>query len=476
MLKIKAGIVVAAGTVVLVLWQPEALFGQRVDGEGRQYVQALAAYRDVVAYPVSFQEPKDSLYRAARRALNDGDFHRAAELFEEYYSRNPEAGQAAQALYYQAYALYKGRSEEELREAKDRLRLLYAEHSDATVALKEARALQAYVDAALARMGDAGAAEELALRAYELQAEAERREHCASEEGEIRTAALDALMQMNPEQALPIVRKVLAERDESDECAIEMRRRAVFVLARHRGDESRDILLDVVRNDPVREVRVHAVHLLGGMPGEETLAALEGILSDSEDLELQRAALAAIGHQGGEQAERIVRDVAMRKSAPLELRIYALQVVGRGSARADARFLRELYRQSSERELREGVIAAIAQHEDEETASWLLGIAMDESEPLQLRSRAMFMAARAGIASADLAARYDQLVEAELKEQVILSLSRRLDDTVALDKVLDIARNEKDVELRKKAIFWLSRSDDPRVAQLLVEIIEGGGD
>ncbi len=474
-MNIKTSVVAIAVVAAHALWQPSLAVGQRSDVESRRYLEALAALQDGVRYSGFEQEPQDSLYRAGRRALNDGDYQRAAELFQEYYKRNPEAALAAQAIYYEAYSRYKIKSEEELRAARERLQLLQTQHSDAAAAMKEARALQAYVEAELARMGDVGAAEEIARRAYRLQAEAERRQHCASEEGEIRIAALDALMQMDPEQALPIVRRVVAERDENDECGIEMRRRAIFVLARHTGDESRDILLDVVRHDPAREVRVHAVHLLARVPGEESLAALEEILNSSDDLELQRAALAAIGHQGDDRAGRIVRDVAMRKSAPLELRVYALQVVGRGSARESARFLRDVYRQSSERELREGVIAALAQHEDQETASWLLEIAMDESEPLQLRSRAMFMAARAGIGSAELAARYDQLAEVELKEQVILSLSRRLDDAAALDKMLDIARDEREVELRKKAIFWLSRSDDPRVAELLMEIIEGGG-
>jgi hypothetical protein len=37
---------------------------------------------------------------------------------------------------------------------------------------------------------------------------------------------------------------------------------------------------------------------------------------------------------------------------------------------------------------------------------------------------------------------------------------------------MDIARNEKDPELNRNAIFWLSQSRDPRVTQLLLEIIK----
>ncbi len=41
-----------------------------------------------------------------------------------------------------------------------------------------------------------------------------------------------------------------------------------------------------------------------------------------------------------------------------------------------------------------------------------------------------------------------------------------------MDKLLDIAKNEPDKELKKKAIFWLSQSDDPRVADYLQSIID----
>jgi HEAT repeat protein len=53
---------------------------------------------------------------------------------------------------------------------------------------------------------------------------------------------------------------------------------------------------------------------------------------------------------------------------------------------------------------------------------------------------------------------------------VIFVLSQR-GESAATDKLIDIARHDPDVELRKKAIFWLGQRDDPRVRQLLEEMI-----
>jgi hypothetical protein len=61
--------------------------------------------------------------------------------------------------------------------------------------------------------------------------------------------------------------------------------------------------------------------------------------------------------------------------------------------------------------------------------------------------------------------------DTEMKEQIIFVLSQRQSDRAAIDKMFDIAKNEKEPELRKKAIFWLGQSRDPRVQQFLMDLI-----
>ncbi len=57
-----------------------------------------------------------------------------------------------------------------------------------------------------------------------------------------------------------------------------------------------------------------------------------------------------------------------------------------------------------------------------------------------------------------------------MREQLIFVYSQRR-GRAATDKLIDIARREQDPSLRKKALFWLGQSNDPRVAQILLEII-----
>ena len=40
-----------------------------------------------------------------------------------------------------------------------------------------------------------------------------------------------------------------------------------------------------------------------------------------------------------------------------------------------------------------------------------------------------------------------------------------------MDMLFDIAKNDKDPELRKKAIFWLGQSHDPRAVKFFEDIL-----
>ena len=71
----------------------------------------------------------------------------------------------------------------------------------------------------------------------------------------------------------------------------------------------------------------------------------------------------------------------------------------------------------------------------------------------------------------ELSTLYDRMGDKEMKDQIIFVLSQRQSDRGAIDKMFDIAKNEKDAELRKKAIFWLGQSRDPRVQQFLIDLI-----
>jgi hypothetical protein len=117
------------------------------------------------------------------------------------------------------------------------------------------------------------------------------------------------------------------------------------------------------------------------------------------------------------------------------------------------------------------VIFSISQMNNAESGRWIMGIALNEQESVELRKQALFWAGQEGGSITDLVNLYGRMSNPEMKEQLIFVYSQR-NDKAAVDKLVDIARNDPNTEMRKKALFWLSQSNDPRVADILQQIID----
>jgi HEAT repeat protein len=107
-----------------------------------------------------------------------------------------------------------------------------------------------------------------------------------------------------------------------------------------------------------------------------------------------------------------------------------------------------------------------------DNAHWLLNLATDRTLSDEVRKHAVFCAGQAGISGTELVSLYDRISDRPVKEHLIWVMSDA-HDRVAVDKLVDIAKTDKDIEMRKKAIFWLGQKNDPRVRQLLIDILKG---
>ena len=70
----------------------------------RPLVEEFRTHPPQAAFPA---DSGDSLYRVARKAINDGDYRRAAALFQQLADRYPKSQYAGDALYWRAFALYR---------------------------------------------------------------------------------------------------------------------------------------------------------------------------------------------------------------------------------------------------------------------------------------------------------------------------------------------------------------------------------
>jgi hypothetical protein len=430
-------------------------------------VQAREAFRTVPPAPWLLQDPADSLYRSARAALRRNDYVRAAGLFRQVRERYPRSGYAPDAYYWEAFSLYRVGNLTNLRQARDVLKLQRERHRDAANT-QDAKSLATRVCGELARLGDAECALEITEQANVVNEPGPAPgRRCPNEDDDIRVEALNAVLQMDPDRAVPLLRNVLARRDE---CSVTLRRKAIFLVSQKQTAETESILLGAARNDPDQEVREQAVFWLSQVGTDRSVSALDSILRSSQDRALQEKAIFALSQVDNPRASAAIRTFAERSDVSQELREQAIFWIGQQNQPDNARYLQTLYGRVNSDQLKEKIIFSLSQMGGEENNRWIMGIALNENESIEMRKQALFWAGQTGGSIADLVALYGRVNNREIKEQLIFVYSQRK-EKAAVDKLLDIAKNDTDREMRKKALFWLSQSDDPRVADLLQEII-----
>lgn len=431
-------------------------------------------------------EPNDSLYRMAREALNRGEYRRAAELFQRFQEANPGSRYMAASMYWRAFALYRAGREEDLRSAiqvLDEQRRRYpSAGEDADV-----RVLVTRVTGALAARGDA----EAVRRLREGAAQADQ--SCDREDMEVRAEALSALAGTDPASVAAVVKRVLADRSE---CAVPLRRRAVYLLGQSGDAGAADALLDAAQSDPSAAVRSDAIMRLAQLPGDRQVAVLTRLLAGSSDESTQLAVVAGLRRVDDPAARRELQRLIERDDLSERVRVEAVRSLarsgwgqlrfnlagpgvtnvargsdGRGLSESDAAFLRAVYGKAQSRSLKLAIVETLARGGGDGADQWLMGIARDPSEDARFRSVALSRLRRSDIAIADLAKLYDTFTERELRATMVTILGSR-PEPEATDKLLDIARHDTDPSIRRLAISALARKNDPRTTKLLLELVE----
>ena len=423
-------------------------------------------------------DPADSLYRRAREALNRQNYTQAADLFRAVTDRYPKSPSAPSAMYFRAFSLYQTGSVDRMREARDILTSLGQKYPGADLA--DAKTLRTRVCGELARRGDADCAEEIRKTADASDRRSDRSSstaerpssqggRCSEDDDDERIVALNALLQMDSDRALPILKKVLERRDP---CSYVLRRKAVFLVSQKAGEEGADILMQTAKTDPDQETREQAVFWLGQVRSDRAVPLLEDLLKNSTDRGIKDKALFALSQQSAPRAGQVLRDFAERDSEDEELREQAIFWLGQKRSEENATYLKTLYGRMKKDALKDKIIFSLSQMRGFGNAEWIMNIALDSKESIEMRKQALFWAGQNNGASTESFAQlYDKMTDPEIKEQLIFVLSQRSRDGKALEKLMDIAKADKDKELRSKAVFWLGQSRDPRAAKFLEDLI-----
>lgn len=134
-----------------------------------------------------------------------------------------------------------------------------------------------------------------------------------------------------------------------------------------------------------------------------------------------------------------------------------------------ARYLLRLARELAGRNADEAMSGAVFADAGDISPELRL-LVRDHDVNLETRKQALFWFGQGDAPTKDLVRLFDDLDARTLREHFTFVVSQRRDNE-ALDKLIDIARSDRDPDTRKQAMFWLGQSKDPRAIKFFHDIL-----
>jgi HEAT repeat protein len=371
-------------------------------------------------------ERADDRYERAMDLVDDSQWQAAVDAFEAVVREKDARADAA--LYWQAYAQMKqGRAQE----AVAKIQALRAAHPKSRW-LKEAGALELEIKG---RSGQPPQPESI-------------------EDEELKLIAIGNLMHMDPAQALPLLQKIL----DSPKSSPKLKDKALFVLGQSGSAEARALLAKTARGDAYPGLQRKAIQYLGISGGAENAAALAEIYTKAAEAQVKRAVLQAYMVSGNRD-----RLLSLAKSEPdPSLRRDAIQQLGVMGASDE---VWQMYA-GGDRETKRAVLRALFVGGN---AGRLVELSRSEKDP-ELRRDAIQQLGLVG--SAEASAALEQLYASETDRRVREAVLQAFFVQGNAKRLIEIARHEKDPELKRRAVQHLSVMGHPDATKFMLEILD----
>ena len=257
---------------------------------------------------------------------------------------------------------------------------------------------------------------------------------------------------------------------------LETRRAALSGLGRsdtRQLDRVGAALLQIATNEnDAQQVRTQALSVLSHLDHGAGIPSLVQLANSNTTSWIGRESMRVLANSGDPRAREFLRSTVQRTDLPDELLAVAIRGLGHNYVTGqDANQLRSLYPRLTGDRAREAVLSSVANLGGSENVQWLMGIVRDDKQTPENRRRALEYLSRSGATTPALVALYDPTTDTQLRSTLI-GIYSRLADKAATDKLVWIARNEQNYQLKRRAISALSRNSDPGIRQALQDIVE----
>ena len=409
----------ARETVVLFLIAGVALAPWRLQGEEPQPAHAANASAAAV--------DDAGLYADGTRAISESRWSDAEGLFNRVAQMHGDHAEGA--LYWKAYAENKEGQQANALSTCGELRKRYPQSRW----LNECGALEIEIRG---KSGDPVAP----------QAEADEN---------LKLLALNALMQQDQAQAVPILAKILSGNQSE-----ELKSRALFVLAQSQSPQAQALISQVAHGQSGAALQIRAIRMLAAAEGKRADDPLADLYQHSSDAQVRRTILQSY-LVTGDPAKLLA---AARSESDPDLVRTAVQTLGAMSATED---LLTLYRATSNARTKGDIINAFIPSGHNGLAP-LTSIAQSEPDADLRRKAIRNLGIAGGISVAPaLVSTYQSNSDAETKRAAAQALFLAND----AHDLITLARSEKDVEMKKYLVQQLSLMHSQEATQYMLEIL-----
>jgi HEAT repeat protein len=319
-----------------------------------------------------------------------------------------------------------------------------------------------------------------------------------SDEDEIKVAALQSLFMADPARAAAIAADILKEGSKASpqlkqaaltllgqmggkqsttaliEIArshpdVNIRKKAISSMAWKSDEEVFNLLKELV-NDSVSEIAEAAVYALAGAPSttrrEKTVEILAQAARSGKTLAARRQALSWLALNGGDEGLDQLMTV-YRSSNDVEIKKSVIAALGSPYGV----FLTTTYPSLLSAPSPVSILTGDSSPVVAQTYSNVVAAQL-EAEVVNRAAAKNSQAAKRARSASILVRLYDEEKDPDLKGQIIDALGHHYSNKEALSKIIEIARNDPLPEMRKLAVSRLGNSRDPEALRLLEELLK----
>ena len=413
--------------------------------------QAFGRDQDVQKLNRFVQTPRSNpaamkTFREGRDLIEGEKWQQAAEKFQGFINEYPKDRDIDAALYWYAYALQKQGKKDEAAAPLTRLIKNYPNSSWR----REAEAMLVVIGR--------GEAIQQALD----------RNNC-----EIKMLALQSLFQADEDRAINFVNEVLQSNAEA--ACPGIKAAAVSLLGSHGGARATPILLNLARQPGDLKLRLTAIRRLGEQNGDSIADELVKLYEVDKTKEIRVQILRALSEMNTPRGQAKLVEIARSSSDDVELRRYAVRLLGEQNDATSLDELIRLFDSESSPEILSQIIRALSERDEPKAQAKLLDIARRGATP-QLRMEAIRRIGDRGKGSYDdLLQLYNTELNQEIRQSLIRAYSE-IDDPRALAKLFEIARTAETMDLRVYAIRRLGERNDEKTIDQLISLYDSEQD